>query len=306
MNSSRFLKRTINILLIVIGVFVVLYIAVSAYAAKEMTKTGYEPKPYEPTPADLGISYMDVVFPARNDGLEIAGWYLQNEASDSAIIMVHGRHENRASAMEHTFPKLAAALYQAGFSVLMIDVRGHGQSAEANYDFGIKAKNDVLGAVDWLMAQGFEAGNIGAMGVSLGGGAVNFAAAEEPAIGAVVTDSTFTDMNPIIDALWQEETGLPNFFLPGVFLMHRIIFGFDLQDAVPVDAVREMAARPYLIIHCEIDDTVPFSQATELAQTIPNAETWYIPDGCEHAQIYTVMPEAYESHVVPFFEKNLK
>jgi fermentation-respiration switch protein FrsA (DUF1100 family) len=156
------------------------------------------------------------------------------------------------------------------------------------------------------MAQGFQAGDIGAVGVSLGGGAVNFAAAEEPAIGAVVTDSTFTDMNPIIEALWQEETGLPNFILPGVFLMHRIIYGFDLRDAVPVDAVREMASRPYLIIHCEIDDTVPFSQAKELAQSIPNAETWYVPNGCEHAQIYTVMPDIYESHVITFFEKNLQ
>jgi dipeptidyl aminopeptidase/acylaminoacyl peptidase len=300
------MKKLITIVAIIVIIAAILYFGVCTYAVLEVTKTGGEdnPKPLEPTPAELGVGYQDVRFPARNDGLEIAGWYLPNEGSQSAVIMVHGRHENRASAMEGTFPNLAVALHNAGFAVLMIDVRGHGQSAEARYDFGLKAKNDVLGAVDWLMAQGFAAGNIGAVGISLGGGAVNFATSEEPAIGVVVTDSTYSDINPIIEAQWQNESGLPNFFLPGVFLMHRILFGFDLRDAIPIDAVNQMQPRPVMIIHCKLDDTVPLSQAEALTQAT-NAAHWYIEDGCEHAQIYTVMPDEYEANVIPFFEKNL-
>lgn len=304
---SIFLKRFVTITVIVLAILAVLYFAICSYAVMEVTKTGSEenPKPLEPTPAEFGLAYEDVRFPARNDGLQIAGWYIPNETSENAVILVHGRHENRASAMEGTFPQFAAMLHDAGFNVLMIDVRGHGQSDPARYDFGLKAKNDVLGAVDWLMARGFQPGHIGAMGISLGGGAVNFAAAEEPAIGAVVGDSTFSDINPIIEAQWQNESGLPNFFLPGVFLMHRIIFGFNLHDAVPIDAVRSMEPRPYLAVHCKVDDTVLIEQAEQMAAAIPGAETWYVDSGCEHAQINTVMPEAYEANIIPFFVKNL-
>lgn len=300
-------RRLFVIGAIVIIVFVVLYLAVCTYAVLEVTgiDSKYRDKPHEPTPSEFGVAYQDVRFPARNDGLEIAGWYMPNEVSNSAVILVHGRHENMATAMEGTYPQFAASLHDAGFAVLMIDVRGHGWSTEARYDFGLKAKNDVLGAVDWLKAEGFSPGNIGALGISLGGGAVNYAAAEEPAIGVVVTDSTYSDLNPIIEAQWQNESGLPNFFLPGVFMMHQILFGFDLRDAVPIDSVREMPPRPVLVVHCRVDADVPIDQAEAMVQAIPNAEHWYIEDGCEHAQINTVMPDEYAAHIIPFFEKNL-
>jgi fermentation-respiration switch protein FrsA (DUF1100 family) len=306
-SKPKLRNRIFTIVAVILVLLVVFYLAICTYAILEVTKTGSDenPKPLEPTPADFGLNYMDVRFPARNDGLEIAGWFIPNEGSDNAIILVHGRHENRASAMEGTYPQFAAALHEAGFAVLMIDVRGHGQSAPARYDFGLKAKNDVLGAVDWLLAQGFPHGYIGAMGISLGGGAVNYAAAEEPAIGAIVGDSTYSDLNPIIEAQWQEESGLPNFFLPGVFLMHRILFGFDLQDAVPLEAIRTSEPRPYLVVHCKVDDMVSIDQAEAMAAAVPNADFWYIEDGCEHAQINTVMPEEYEAHIIPFFVKSL-
>lgn len=298
-------KRTITIILSTICIVVILYFAICTYAVLEVTKTGGLEKALEPTPAEFGVTYEEVTFPARNDQLKIASWFIPNLDSQSAIILVHGRDENRATAMGGTFPQFAAALHKAGFTVLMIDVRGHGLSEEARYDFGLKAKNDVLGAVDWLLEKGYKPGNIGALGISLGGGAVNFAAAEEPAIGVVVGDSTFTDINPVIEKLWQSESGLPNSFLPGVYLMHRIIFGFDLHDAVPIDAVRNMSPRPVLIVHCKLDEAVPVEQAEEMVSVIPGAETWYVDSGCEHAQINTVMPEEYENNIIPFFVEHL-
>ena len=51
------------------------------------------------------------------------------------IIMMHGRDASRTDA---------------GFGVLMIDLRGHGQISDARFNFGLMERNDVLGAVDWL------------------------------------------------------------------------------------------------------------------------------------------------------------
>jgi dipeptidyl aminopeptidase/acylaminoacyl peptidase len=288
-----------------LGLLSSLYLSLCTYAALAVTKQNNH-KPLKPTPEDFGAKYENIIFRARNDGMKIAGWYMQNPASKSAIILVHGRFENRASAMSCTFPKLAAALHKAGFSVLMIDLRGHGKSETARCDFGLKSKNDVLGAVDWLTAQGFAPGQIGALGISIGGSAVNYAAAEEPAIGAIVGDSTYSDMKPVAEIIWQDEYGLPHFFLPGVFLMHRILMGFDIRDAVPLNAVREMEPRPIFFIHCKSDKIIPITQTKEMVAAMPGAESWIIDKGCEHAQIYPSIPEAYESRVISFFQKHLR
>lgn len=284
-----------------------LYLILCAYAALAITQpeNKKKAKPLKPTPLEFGLAYQSVWFPARHDGLKIAGWFIPEPSRKKVIILVHGRFENRATAMSCTFPKLAAALHKAGFSVLMIDLRGHGKSESARCDFGQISKNDVLGAVDWLIAQGFAPGQIGALGISLGGSAVNFAAAEETAITALVGDSTYSDMKPVAEIIWEYEFGLPRYFLPGVFLMHRIIVGYDIRDTVPLNVVRKMQPRPVLIIHCKTDKYIPISQAEEMVAAIPGADSWFIAEGCEHAQIHAAKPEEYESRVVAFFEKNL-
>ena len=303
MNSiTRF---TLTALVIVPAAAALLYLAICLITCWILT-TPFDPAtPLQPTPAIFGLEYEEVRFPARNDGLKIAGWFIPNSDSQSAIILIHGKNENRASAMSGTFPQFAAALNNAGFAVLMIDMRGHGQSESARYDFGLNSKNDVLGAVDWLVARGFQPGNIGALGISMGGAAVNYAAAEEPAIGAVVGDSTFADVGEFADFFWTQTTGMPAFFLPGIFLTHQVLFGFDMRDSVPIEAVREMEPRPYLIVHCVSDNTVPYMEAEQMVKAVDGAEIWRVDSECEHAQINAEIPDDYEEHIITFFENNL-
>lgn len=82
---------------------------------------------------------------------------------------------------------------------MMIDLRGHGLSEDARSTFGITARRDVLGAVYWLEQRGYQAGNIGVLGYSLGAGSVIAAAAEEADIGAVWVDSLFADIQSVMD-----------------------------------------------------------------------------------------------------------
>jgi fermentation-respiration switch protein FrsA (DUF1100 family) len=293
-------------LVIVLAVLVILYLGIGAYSAATLTKTdpeGHEQYPF--TPADYGSDYEDVSFPSREDGLKITAWYIPNEANEHAVILVHGRHASKQNAISGTFPKFGAALNQAGFAVLMIDLRGHGGSEGERYTFGVYERRDVLGAVDFLLEKGFEPGNIGVLGISLGGGAVNGAAAEETAIGVVALDSTFADLNPLIEVKWEEESGLPMFFLPGVNLMTRLMYGFFITEVRPVEDVAKIAPRPMLILHCTTDDTVDISQAYQLQEAAPQAELWII-EGCDHAEVYRDFPEEYEAHVIPFFQENLK
>ena len=65
-------------------------------------------------------------------------------------------------------------------------------------DLGLRSYNDVLGAFDFLKKIGFTADQIGLHGISLGGSTAIFAAANEPTIKAIWTDSTLAEFNLIL------------------------------------------------------------------------------------------------------------
>lgn len=298
-------RRRMAMAFTVILLFLALiYLAIGAYTVGEVTKIGDHAQ-YDDTPAIFGLEYQDVRFSARGDDMQIAAWYIPNNESTRAVILVHGRNASKQNAISGKIVELGAALHEAGFSVMMIDLRGHGESEGERYSFGVYERRDVLGAVDFLLSKGFSSGNIGVLGISMGGGTAIGAASEEPAIGALVLDSTFADLNPLIEEQWENESGLPKFFLPGVFLMNGLIYGYDLTAIQPSEEIVLFAPRPILIIHCTTDEIVGMWHPKTLIEAVPYAETSYF-DACNHAEIYRDYPNEYKALVIPFFNDNLE
>jgi fermentation-respiration switch protein FrsA (DUF1100 family) len=249
-------------------------------------------------------TYEDVRFPSRGEEVEIAGWYIYREGNTKALILVHGKDSSRTREFDGTMVTLAGDLVDAGFDVLMIDMRGHGQSGDGRYSFGINERLDVLGAVDWLKTKGFKPGSIGALGVSMGGAAAIGATADDTDIGAIIVDSTFADIYPLILQEWTNESGLPNFFIPSMRLMNQWLYGYDVAEARPVDEISQIAPRGLMIIHCTTDTLVPFSQAEELIAAAPFAHTWIV-DGCDHAKLILSDFQPYCDQVIGFFDEHL-
>jgi pimeloyl-ACP methyl ester carboxylesterase len=302
-RQTRF-RRIVLWSVLTVGFLVVIYFGIGVFAANLVTGIGEHPQ-YSNTPETYGHEYRDVRFHARQDGTEIAAWYIPSEGSSHAVILVHGRNASKQNAISGNFPKIGTAINNAGYAVLMIDMRGHGESEGERYSFGKYERLDVLGAVDWLLEEGFVSGDISVLGISMGGAAAIGAAAEEPAIGTMVVESTFADLNPLIEAKWQEESGLPRSFLPGVLLMTRLMHGYDLSKIQPLHDIRKIPPRPVLIIHCVEDIEVPVWHAEELKKAAPLAQHWYVSE-CEHAEIYRDHPQDYENELLSFFKENLK
>jgi len=304
-NGSKTLKqRVITALIFIPLLLFFIYLVIGVYAAGEVTKIG-DHNQYRDTPASYGLEYQDVRFTARGDETKIAAWYIPNDESSKAVILIHGRDASKQNAISGKIVEFGAALHEAGFSVLMIDLRGHGESEGERYSFGVYERRDVLGAVDFLLKQGLNPGDIGVYGLSMGGGAAIGAAADEPAIGMLVLDSTFADLNPLIEEQWENESGLPKFFLPGVFLMNRLIYGYDLTAVQPVEEIVEVAPRPILIIHCRTDELMSMWHPQTLIEAVPSAKSSFF-DACEHAEIYREYPNEYQDLVVAFLNENLE
>ena len=284
--------------------FVISYLAVGIVAAETWTTPKRDFYP-DNNPAARNLEYQDVRFPARGGDAQIAGWYIPHAASQRAIVLVHGKDSSRTIEFAGDFVDLAATLHQAGFAVLMIDMRGHGQSSDAHFSFGLNERRDVIGAADWLAGQGFQPGSIGVLGVSLGASVSIGAVADDPNIGALVEDSGFAAWCPVVQLHWGESTGLPGIFQTSTMFATRLLYGYDLCSARPVDEIGRIAPRPVLIIHSTSDVLVPFDHATQLIAAAPHAETWLVT-GPEHARSYNTDPPTYNQLVIDFFDRGLK
>ena len=147
-----------------------------------------------------------------------------------------------------------------GFQVLMLDMRGHGQSEAGGHTFGARERLDVLGAWDWLRAQGFEAGMIGLLGVSMGAAASIGALALEPEIRAVIADGGYADLPALIGNRWP--TTAPGLVDDGTHAeAHRQRADIDFEE-VAGGGVQPLGAQPV-----EIEIALAQLQA-ELAERI--------------------------------------
>jgi dipeptidyl aminopeptidase/acylaminoacyl peptidase len=295
------------------GVAGLVFMSISTLAAYVLSTPQRYPLSPEKTPGALPVVYADVRFPARGDGVKIAGWYIPCEQARQAIVLVHGMNANRTREFDPDpddgipgrFPELAVGLHRRGFAVLMIDLRGHGQSGRARFGFGRTERLDVLGAVDWLVSRGFRPGSVGVLGISMGAATAIGAASIDPRIGAVVADSSYAELAPVVEQNWTPVTHLPGLFLPTTKWIGRRWFGCDIDAARPVDEVAAIQ-KPILLIHGDADPVIPAGHARKLKKAAgERAELWVCPS-TTHAAAYLMDPQAYLDRVAVFFARHLK
>lgn len=294
-------KKGIIAASVTIFVLLVAYFGVSTFIATSVSKVVRVPITEDP--ASLGISYQDVSFTSRVDNLVLKGWYLEGKEDGPTIITVHGTEGNRANGIPGIM-ELVSSLTKEGFNILMFDLRGHGESEGTYYSGGYYERYDLLGAIDYLTSRGVN--KIGVIGFSVGAVTSILAAAEDPGISAVVSDSSWADFTEIINTQAEKQKHIPAWFKPGYLLMLKVLHGTDLNSARPIDVVGRIAPRPIFFIHGLADAYVPATDANRLyeASQNPSNEAWLVP-GAGHVKSYQTAPLEYEERVTKFFEQAL-
>ena len=240
-------------------------------------------------PADLRVE--PVHFESAEDKIRLAGWLLPS-SGDRAIVLVHGIHSDGWCGAH---ADIARAYVEAGFHVLVFDLRGHGLSGGDRIGFGWLERRDVRGAVDLLLSRGFQAGRIGIHGTSYGGATALLSAATIPELGAVVADSAFADMRDVmLGQIKLKAPWLPfvSAFSPGITLMGKLLYGLDFDTIAPEHQVTKIAPRPILFIHGSKDSIIPVEHAYRLkaASGNPANELWILK-GYGHAQGVVIGPK---------------
>jgi uncharacterized protein len=318
-HINRGPRRMVAAALVLTGVLGLACASISTYAA--MLTVATSRMPITQTPADLGLAYHDVSFPARGGGPVLKGWFIPGVLPDGrltvqrTLIMLHGNGGNRMDPTVGILD-LGAQLVQHGFAVLAFDQRGFGQSPDAPNSFGYLSQYDVLGAVDYLHAGPLPYPQLGrpvhiaGWGVSLGANSLLLAAAQERSIEAVVADSAYPDMLPIFEREIPKQGHLPPLLTPGILLAIRVLYGVNYFDIRAADAAPKIAPRPIFFIQADHDDFNPPSNLALMVQAANQApdahvQSWQAPGVYQHARSFKVHPAEYVQRVVAFYETAL-
>lgn len=287
---------TVPLILLVLLISVIVLLAVAWAGSERAIRPQRVVEEY--VPEDFGLSVEHVRFRSR-DGVDLAGWLVPGTSSVT-VILAHGYGRSKGELLPH-----AAYLHSAGYTVLLMDFRGRGESAGNDITFGAGEQLDVLAAVDFVKRHG--KGPIAVMGVSLGAAAAILAAAQCPDIRAVISEGTFADLRSMAAHRFYRYTGLSPFpFAPiSVWIAERRV-GTRVDNISPQRAISAISPRAVFIIHGLEDEDIAPDAAQALYQAAGDPkELWLIP-GIGHARGIRGAPKEYPKRVLDFLARYLR
>lgn len=239
--------------------------------------------PAVPDASTLGIAAEDLDF-AAPDGPALHGWWLPARGEPlGTVVYCHG---NKGNVGQHlTWVRWLPA---RGFNVLLFDYRGYGRSAGEPSRAGTIA--DAVAALDVALAR--DPDRVVVYGHSLGGAIGIRAAAERPAVRAVVAEGTFPSYRAVARAQ------VP---LLGVLLQFLVSSGED-----PEDVLDRIPPRPLLVVHGSEDGIVPLYLGEALFERAQEPKTLYVAEGSGHRSPLAREGAAFEQRLVDFFTTALR
>ena len=287
----------------VVAALALLYVLASCYIVNQAVVV--EVHPLEESPDGYGLVYEDVEFSPRGwPGITLRGWWLPAEDAKGTVIRVHGIDSNRETQFGIT-----KALVEGGYSVLVFDLRGHGESDTAQTGAGQFEQDDVLGALDYVLDErGTEPGRALLHGTSLGAGVALLAGVDEPAVSGVFADSPFTSLGDMLIREVTRRSSLPEWagplLRPGIETMARAAKGIDINSVRPIDVVGEYDY-PLGLAHCRSDDRIPIRQMARIRAAVEHPPRMTIYENCPHADGWDEYPDHYEAFMLDYFDERL-
>jgi pimeloyl-ACP methyl ester carboxylesterase len=223
----------------------------------------------------------------------------------ASVVLLHGAGSPRTAVLDQ-----ASTLGAHGYGVLLLDARGHGNSAGRGMDFGWYGERDVAAALDFVAGRpGVASDRIGVVGLSMGGEVAIGAAGSDPRVRTVVAEGATNRV--AADKGYLAAYGVRGQIQRGIDWATYAVAGL-LTAAPQPPPLRESAAdaqsdgtpTPMLLITAGNVDTERLA-ATYIEQAAPEAvEIWTVP-GSGHTGGLRTDPEEWERRVVGFLAASL-
>ena len=242
--------------------------------------------------AHLGAPYEDVEF-TTSDGLRLRGWYIPSR-NGAAVISFPGRASSQ---------KRAKLLARHGYGVLLFDRRGEGESEGDPNLFGWQGERDVHAAVAFLEGRpDVDPERIGGIGLSVGGEMMIEAAAESPALRAIVSEGasarSVRDIVANPGTTWQDVLG------NGVATLATAVFADTMPPADLKSLVPKISGAVFFVYGERGQPAEEPANRAFFAAARGPKEIWEVP-GSGHIGGTEAQPHEYERRVVGFFDRAL-
>ena len=240
----------------------------------------------------------------ESDGYKLKAYKILAENSEHRwAIIVHG-YRGQAADMSH----YALKFHQAGFNVLMPDLKGHGNSEGKYIGMGYSDSKDILKWIDLIIEEDSLA-QIVLHGVSMGAATVMCATGLELPINVVcaIEDCGYSNVYDQFEYVAKDIMKLP--LIPvimsaaDVFVKSRM--GVSLKEMSPVDALKK-STTPTLFIHGSKDNFVPFYMLDEVFNANKNlVKQKLVIEGASHGYSATLNETLYFETVFNFVNNYL-
>jgi len=240
--------------------------------AKQVLEDGKKDKQWE-----------DITLKSRF-GYSLRGTYIPNpKATDKTLIFLHGFTENRAVGLNYLDMYL-----NAGFNLLLVDSRAHGESGGNSVTWGTYEKYDLDQWVDWV-CQRFPGGMIGVHGVSMGAATALMHAELNEAdkrVAFYIADSSYSDLETLLTLQMEQWLNISGMGLPEVLLQYANVVAylnsrFTFHQASPIRSVRNVTT-PVLYIHGEADKLIPAQMSLDLYHATKGPRQIYVFPHAQH------------------------
>ena len=226
------------------------------------------------TPAETGLEYEDVFF-ATQDGLTLHGWFVpgagdQETAPGQTWVWFHGNGGN----IGHRVEELALLSERLQVNLFIFDYRGYGRSQGSPSEKGTYL--DARAALQYLVERpDVDPQHIIYFGRSLGSAVAVELAVARPPKGMVL-------VSPFSSVREMAKLAVP---FPAA--------GWLVRNHYPtISRIRDVQV-PVLVVHGDLDETVPIAQGRKLFEAANEPKTFRELTGAAHNDTYIAASEAF-------------
>jgi fermentation-respiration switch protein FrsA (DUF1100 family) len=206
------------------------------------------------------------------DGTKLSAWLIP-KSRVNAVIILTGIRGNRTHSI-----KRAELYLKKGYTVLLPDLRGTGQSEGNVISFGWNERYDLEACYDLLRKKGYK--NISAHGSSLGAATIIYSLKDNLKYDHVVLESSYDN----IDNAFKNRTkaALPRWVAWPVYLFTEWRIKADAAQLCPEEYIKNLDS-PVLYLAGDSEKQIKPEETQKIFDNIPAADkTLHIFKGAQH------------------------
>jgi fermentation-respiration switch protein FrsA (DUF1100 family) len=237
-----------------------------------------------------------VLIPSKQGN--VAGWVARG-AGSGAVLLLHGVRGDRREMQGR-----ALFLNRLGYTVLLVDLPGHGESAGERITFGAREADGVRAALAWLR-RNLPGEKIGVIGSSLGAAATVLS---KPGLqlDALVVEAMYPTIGEAVENRLAMRLGAPGRWLAPLLLMQLPWrAGVTMEQLRPIDAMAQLACPVFVIGGANDQHTTGGETARIFAAAHAPKQSWLV-DGAPHVDLHAFATAEYEQRVGGFLAMHLR